>query len=400
MDSPIKQNIAPLLEGFGLTEYESRAYITLLEKGSLTVGEIAYYSSIPRTKAYSTLRSLEKKGLVRINRSKPIRFYSLSPESCLKKFVDNEEIRLKKMKKAIAELKRIQEENKRPLLYEEANYLILGTSGIILKLRELIASCSISVKAIIDSWGLRILDQIKDSLIQAHSKGITIKLISLSPFYESESLTFIRGFIKIWKTDLGENLFLIDDDLLLAVNSNSGKGILIQSRELSSNLLSNLFLEMWKRAVDPEIYSQMVKLASNEERAWSFTQAKELKLLPKLLVEHLINSNSLKVFTLQFYKELTKQFGSESQTLNNLLTLVSKIIWENCEINYDEFNSIIKLSLNLKDLNFEQLYWLFFFIGYLLKEGFNLMVSKGEVQESLITFHFIKNTEKLEKQFF
>ena len=49
------------LEEFGLSQYEARAYLTMIGKGSLSASEIAYYSHLPRTKIYLTLKKLEKK---------------------------------------------------------------------------------------------------------------------------------------------------------------------------------------------------------------------------------------------------------------------------------------------------------------------------------------------------
>src|SRR5215203_1008582 len=40
------------LEEFGLSQYEARAYLTMIGKGSLSASEIAYYSHLPRTKIY------------------------------------------------------------------------------------------------------------------------------------------------------------------------------------------------------------------------------------------------------------------------------------------------------------------------------------------------------------
>jgi sugar-specific transcriptional regulator TrmB len=48
---------------FGLTAYETRAYIALL-RNSLTVSQIAESARIPRPRVYDTLRTLEEKGFV------------------------------------------------------------------------------------------------------------------------------------------------------------------------------------------------------------------------------------------------------------------------------------------------------------------------------------------------
>ena len=51
------------LEKFGLTDYEAKAYLSLIEHGPLKAGDIAYHSSIPRPKSYPAVTSLVKKQL-------------------------------------------------------------------------------------------------------------------------------------------------------------------------------------------------------------------------------------------------------------------------------------------------------------------------------------------------
>ena len=60
------------LEEFGLSKYESMAYITLVSKGTLGASEIAYYSNLPRTKIYTTLKKLQRKKLSTISSQKPM----------------------------------------------------------------------------------------------------------------------------------------------------------------------------------------------------------------------------------------------------------------------------------------------------------------------------------------
>jgi len=53
------------LQGFGLTEYESRVYYALLSNGACTVNQIQYASGVPRTKVYQVSQQLTRKGLLR-----------------------------------------------------------------------------------------------------------------------------------------------------------------------------------------------------------------------------------------------------------------------------------------------------------------------------------------------
>lgn len=52
------------LKRLGYTEYESKAYIALLQKRHATAYQVSKHSGIPRARIYDTLDSLAKKGLV------------------------------------------------------------------------------------------------------------------------------------------------------------------------------------------------------------------------------------------------------------------------------------------------------------------------------------------------
>ena len=54
------------LEDFGLTEYQARVYLALLEFEEATASQIPSASKVPRTKIYGIMRQLHDKGLVQI----------------------------------------------------------------------------------------------------------------------------------------------------------------------------------------------------------------------------------------------------------------------------------------------------------------------------------------------
>ena len=69
------------LAGFGLTNYEIRIYLSLLEKKQLAATEIARIAKIPRTRVYDDLKSLETKGLCQVIRGKTKLFSAADPSS-------------------------------------------------------------------------------------------------------------------------------------------------------------------------------------------------------------------------------------------------------------------------------------------------------------------------------
>lgn len=62
------------LKEFGLTEYQARAYLALLELSSTTANKIPPLSRVPRTKIYGIMRQLHDKGLVQIIPETPLKY--------------------------------------------------------------------------------------------------------------------------------------------------------------------------------------------------------------------------------------------------------------------------------------------------------------------------------------
>jgi len=57
-----------ILRELGLTQYETRAYLALLDKGAITASQVSEYAEVPYSKVYEVLASLEKKGWTKAER--------------------------------------------------------------------------------------------------------------------------------------------------------------------------------------------------------------------------------------------------------------------------------------------------------------------------------------------
>jgi sugar-specific transcriptional regulator TrmB len=68
-------------ERFDLNEYETDAYLVVLEHGRLTASGIADRTEIPQPRVYDTVRSLADRGLVELRESRPIEVLAVDPEA-------------------------------------------------------------------------------------------------------------------------------------------------------------------------------------------------------------------------------------------------------------------------------------------------------------------------------
>lgn len=72
-------NVIPLLNKIGLTEAESKAYLSLLRYGSSSGYEVSKISGVPRSKIYNILETLVTKGFVRFTEGEGTNQYLAVP---------------------------------------------------------------------------------------------------------------------------------------------------------------------------------------------------------------------------------------------------------------------------------------------------------------------------------
>jgi sugar-specific transcriptional regulator TrmB len=81
------KSIIPRLMALGLTEYEAKAYLTLLDAYPATADEVARASGIPTSKVYSVLdRLVEKEAVTPVGEGKTPRYAPLAPKELLGRY--------------------------------------------------------------------------------------------------------------------------------------------------------------------------------------------------------------------------------------------------------------------------------------------------------------------------
>jgi len=113
----------------GLTEYEEKAYLALLELGIAGGGDISKKSGVPKTRIYDVLKDLSEKRLVNILQKKPMLFKAVRPEIALKHLFEK---RIQELKKAeIDAIKILKQVKKKPTpKIHEKVITILGFEGM------------------------------------------------------------------------------------------------------------------------------------------------------------------------------------------------------------------------------------------------------------------------------
>ena len=257
------------LEEFGLSQYEARAYLTMIGKGSLSASEIAYYSHLPRTKIYLTLKKLEKKGLSVISQQKPLICSAINPTEAFEEIVIIQEKRLMNMKKVIDKLQKINDKSNYLKGLEEKRYFILDPKSTLQKLSALIENSRTSIIAILDVWGLRLISQCKSLLIKAIAKGVKIKLLISNQCIDSEDLSFLPNEIIIKVGNVFSNIIILDSGNIINIDGGNGKAALFPSIDILGFSYMKIFEEEWKKAIE----------IKNLNKTESVTQLKAVQLI-------------------------------------------------------------------------------------------------------------------------
>tara|TARA_Y100000294_G_scaffold165046_1_gene172267 strand:+ start:131 stop:883 length:753 start_codon:yes stop_codon:yes gene_type:complete len=76
-----KDTLNELRQRFKLNIYEVKIWTSLLSRGIAAASELADISSVPRSRCYDVLESLEKKGFIIMKIGKPIKYIAVQPDA-------------------------------------------------------------------------------------------------------------------------------------------------------------------------------------------------------------------------------------------------------------------------------------------------------------------------------
>lgn len=361
----VENELTVSLEEFGLSQYESRAYITLISKGTISASEVAYYSELPRTKVYPILLKLEKKKLAIISKSKPIMCTAISPEDAFDYVVQEQINKINAMNTLVSNLKKINEESKKSRGAEEKRYFHLSSTAVLNQLRKMIEGAKSSIHIMVDQWGLGLLAECKDELVSVSRRNLDVKIITTPPLVGSESFKKIPDGIKIRITEIIQNCFIFDETELMLIDSDSGKGATFPTTDILGANQSKIFTHVWKNAIKTECLGDMTK-----------TEAHEIYKIIRLVNEHglghILNSALvLKSNNVDLLKLLEKNgIKFKTKSIDEVIEIVDSALQIMCSghADFDPKNKNITIESKLNSGH--SLPWVAILNNYLQKNGY------------------------------
>ncbi len=200
--------VSGVLKNLGLSEYEARAYVSLVAAGASSARSVADVAHVPRTSAYKILTSLERKGFVRSIEGRPRRFAPVDPTELSKRLVSVIEQSFGRLES----IKNVLSERGVPQLV----YTIMGKERVLDKIGEMLDKAEESF-AISSPSVSEIRRALAKRFAAAISRGVRVLVIT-------------RPFVKVPKgADVRRREGLIATDII-----SDGRLALIAAADLSA----------------------------------------------------------------------------------------------------------------------------------------------------------------------
>jgi HTH-type transcriptional regulator, sugar sensing transcriptional regulator len=190
------------MESLGLTSYEIKVYLSLLQMGSMTASDISKRSGVPYSKIYEVLNSLEDKGWLESDSSRPQKFFPKSPLSALEAMrmriendiKDNENL-------VVSELMPMYE--KSGIREKPEIWVVRGIYNIAAKVSEIIQTSQHELLIALPQVAQDIAKPIQPMLRMLHARGVKITVLASE---EANSET-IRAISRIADVRLKNSMF-------------------------------------------------------------------------------------------------------------------------------------------------------------------------------------------------
>lgn len=209
---------------FDLNIYETKVWLALLSKGISSAGEIAEISSVPRSRTYDVLESLEKRGFVIQKLGKPVRYLAVKPEIVIEKLKNNtnkyaeEKIKTLSNLKNTTEYKELQELHKtgfEPIKNHELSTSIKGRSNLYLQMRAVMENAQKTIHLTSSAYELTSkIKMFKDIFIKLKKRNVDIKIIISDNKEESEKLSKKLG-VEIKSKPINARFVIVDKTELI-----------------------------------------------------------------------------------------------------------------------------------------------------------------------------------------
>jgi len=217
---PINPERLEKMQEYGLTEYEARTYLALLDLGIATARDVANLSRVPRTKIYAVLDELHQKQLAQVIPERPKRYEVVPFDVYLQGFEKQYLSRLQQIEEDKRMLAQEFARAPKPMAGDKAGSFltIKGRKNVVNKKYEMLARARRAVLEMGSEFLAARNGYFVPALREKASMGVRIQLLAPVAEVGVRTLHELQGFAEVRHSKtrtLGSATLIVDDSEVL-----------------------------------------------------------------------------------------------------------------------------------------------------------------------------------------
>jgi sugar-specific transcriptional regulator TrmB len=247
----LKENLVQDLKGFGLSEYEAKAFLALSIHGPLSASSLSEKSRIPQSKVYNVMKNLVTKSLAEGQNSKPRKFRVIKTEHAFKKIIEAKKSEIEKLNKRteeiISQLKPFKKK-----MEDLGLWTGRGRKSFLEKAAEMVERTKKNGLATTSRFSRNpILD---NSYKKALKKGIKIKIIGTSEMDDSMKARAKwykkqGAKVRVLPMDIHPRIGIVDKkEVCMRIDNPLESDFFWSNSPALVNIFNTYFKELWNRA--------------------------------------------------------------------------------------------------------------------------------------------------------
>jgi sugar-specific transcriptional regulator TrmB len=234
-------NINQALQNYGLSEKESKVYVSLLALGQSTANTIAKKANLNRVTCYDVLKYLQEKGLVSYAIKSGVKYYESAPP---KKFIGDLKEKQEMIKQVLPDLEALKQSSvKKPTIeiYQGIAGLKTILEDVIKEAKETWFIADVNFMDSLEFYFPHFIKRKRKEKI--FSKVITTDCKRMRNYKKKAPKTFVN--LKFIKQNLPTTKIIYGDKIaILTFNKESSIGLLIENKDIAETE-KRIFNSLW-----------------------------------------------------------------------------------------------------------------------------------------------------------
>ncbi len=221
----VSETIRRALKEFGLTEYEVKAYIALVESGPMPASQLSTTAAIPYSKIYEILGNLERKGWVEIEQGRPSKYFPKPPSTALEASRVRMENTLKSSQtEALSELQPLYE--KKGVQERPDIWIVRGQNNILDRIKETLGRTRRELLVAMPIVPDSVISMATPLLSLMNSRGIKVSVMVPSPT-SKDVVRKLKGLaeIRVREQMFGGGIISDSSEIIILLGEEPEKGL-------------------------------------------------------------------------------------------------------------------------------------------------------------------------------